>query len=152
MQVGLRSLVAGIVLFVGQQALADGLVVTLSISDPVQKRGEVPQFIVTVKSTTESVRVLRFQDRSDLRVNYARLLITAGGKEVDVPRMIADPGPVDDMDFIELKKGEELRFEHDGSPRVLSQLPPGKYTAVVMLQPDWRAEAVKSNEVVFVVE
>jgi hypothetical protein len=134
-----------------EHVLADGLEVTLSIAGPELKRGEVPQFIVTIESTTESVRVLRFQDREDLKVNYARLLVTADGKDVDVPTIIFDPGPVFDADYTELKKGEQMRFEHDGSPRVLSELLPGTYSAVVMLQPDWRAEAEKSNEVVFVV-
>jgi hypothetical protein len=139
------------VLLVSQQVLAQGLVVTLSISDPEQRHGVAPQFTVTVAATTESVRVMNFQDRADLKVTYARLLVTAGGKDVDVPIVIADPGPVDDTDYIELNVGEELRFEHDGSPRALSALPPGNYSAVVMVQPDWRAEAVKSNEVKFVV-
>ena len=151
MRIELRTLQVVFALLEREHALADGLEVTLSMTDPELKRGEVPQFIVTVEPTTESVRVLRFQDREDLKVNYARLVVTADGKDVDVPTLIYDPGPVFDADYIELKKGEQLRFEHDGLPRVLSELPPGTYSATVMLQPDWRADAVKSNEVVFVV-
>lgn len=53
----------------------------------------------------------------------------------NIPQMISDPGPTSETDYIELKAGRELLFEHDGKPQDLSRLPPGTYTASVKLRP-----------------
>jgi hypothetical protein len=153
MRIGtLRFLVAGTALSLCQLVSAGDLLVTLSLATPVLKRGEVPHFAVTVHSTTRTVRVLRFQSRGDLRANYAELRVTKDDENAHVPVMISDPGPIDEQAFVELKKGEELHFEHDGSPLVLSELPPGTYSAVLLLQPDARSEPIRSNEVTFRVQ
>jgi len=95
------------------------------------------------------MRVMKFAARTDLRDTYARLFVTHNGAPVDVPRLISDPGPTSESDYLELSPGKEFTFTHNGSPFALSKLPPGDYVAIVKLQPDWSLEAVESNAVSF---
>jgi hypothetical protein len=130
---------------------ADGqeVIVRLTPTNQVVKRGDTPSFVVTVVAKKSKVRVMKFGARGDLRDSYARLVVTHNGSPIEVPRLISDPGPTGESDYDELPLGKELSFTHDGLPFVLSKLPPGDYAAVVKLQPDWRAEAVTSNTASF---
>ena len=98
-----------------------------------------------------SVRIMKFASRGDLRDNYAKLRVTQNGKNIDVPRMISDPGPTSDSAYELLMPNQRLSFEHRGTPFLLAKLPPGEYSATVALQPDWKDTAVKSNNVLFTV-
>ncbi len=112
-------------------------------------KGETPEFVVTVRPLQPSVRVLNWAARSDLRQNYAQITVTLQGKVVEVPRTMADPGPITDGDYRVLKKGEQLVFRHDGAPLSLKSLAPGGYTARVQVWSDWNAAPVWSNAVAF---
>jgi hypothetical protein len=139
------------VLLVISASAAESAEVTVQLSPAQQivKRGNTPRFVVTVTATTSTLRVMKFAAREDLRDNYARLFVTHNGAPIDVPRLISDPGPTSESDYLELPPGKELTFTHNGSPFALSKLPPGDYVAVVKLQPDWSVEAVESNAVSF---
>ena len=115
-------------------------------------RGDRPRFVVAVKAIDAPRRVLRFSERGDFRANYARVVVTRHGKGVKLRQVIADPGPASERDYILLGPGETLTFQHDGEPFDLTELPPGIYSAVVKVQPDWREQSVVSNSVSFVVE
>ncbi len=105
--------------------------------------------MVTVTAMTAPQMVLKFGERPDLRDNYARLIVTQGGRPVEVPIAISDPGPTGDKDYIRLDPGQSLMFEHRGDPYALSELPSGSYLATVKLYADWRSEPVTSNIVSF---
>jgi hypothetical protein len=98
------------------------------------------------------VKVFKFKERSDLRQHYAWITIKKNGNTVDdIPQAISDLGPPSESDYLQLRKGEELAFEHDRSPQDLSVLPAGTYTASVKVWPDWGgdAEPAYSNVVTF---
>ena len=133
-------------------ATAADIQVTLGPQRQTVKLGARPQFVVTVSPITTTQRIMKFAERSDLRHNYAELIVTENGKRVDVSRAISDPGPTSDGDYVQLNPGQRLEFKHDGMPYTLTELPPGNYSAVVRLRADWRLEAATSNTVSFVVE
>jgi hypothetical protein len=133
-------------------AMAAEIEVTLGPQVQTVKLGARPRFVVTVSPVSTTQRIMKFAERSDLRHNYADLTVTQNGKRVEVSRIISDPGPTSDSDYIQLNPGQRLEFGHDGLPYILTELPPGKYSAVVVLRPDWRLEAATSNAVSFTVE
>ena len=126
--------------------------VTLAPLQQTVKRGETPRFAVTVKAIAAVPRIMKFADRQDLRDNYAELIVTRGGKRIEVPRAISDPGPTGENDYLRLGPGKSVKFEHDGQPYMLSALASGTYSATVKLRTDWGADAVMSNHVSFTVE
>ena len=132
-------------------AWAGEVVVTLAPERQVIHSGESPRFVVEVRAVGTSVRIMKFASRGDLRDNYAKLRVTQNGKNVDVPRMISDPGPTSDSAYELLMPNQRLSFEHRGTPFLLAKLPPGEYSATVALQPDWKDTPVKSNNVLFTV-
>ena len=132
-------------------AWAGEVVVTLAPERQVIQSGESPRFVVEVRAVGTSVRIMKFASRGDLRDNYAKLRVTQNGKNVDVPRMISDPGPTSDSAYELLMPNQRLSFEHRGTPFLLAKLPPGDYSATVALQPDWKDAPVKSNNVLFTV-
>lgn len=126
-----------------------GVHVRLYVIDCAIKRGMTPRFVVEVRALSDTVKVLKFDKRGDLRHSYARIRVTKDQRDVDIPVVISDPGPTSDADYVELETGEALTFEHDGGPLTLSQLPPGTYSATVDLQPDWRVGPVRSEATSF---
>lgn len=130
---------------------AGGVVVTLSPQHQVVKSRESPRFVVEVRAVGTSVRIMKFAAREDLRDNYARIQVTRNGKQVEVPIMISDPGPTSDSAYELLMPGQRISFEHRGTPFLLAELPPGDYSAIVALRPDWKDTPVASNSVLFTV-
>jgi hypothetical protein len=130
-------------------AFASGAEIQVRLSPPEQtvKRGVTPQFTVTITAISPGQRVMKFAERHDLRDNYAQLVVTRDGKQVEVPRMISDPGPTGPNDYVQLDRNEQATFRHSGEPYMLSELSPGIYSAVVYLRTDWRSETVISNSV-----
>jgi hypothetical protein len=136
-----------------EPASGNGAGIEVELAPPQQtvNSGDTPRFVVTVRANAGEHRVMKFAERSDLRINYAELIVTAGGKQVQVPRVIADPGPTSDEDYVALGPGRSMTFEHDGQPYRLSALKPGSYSATVKLRADWRVAPVMSNVVSFTV-
>jgi len=130
-------------------AWAGEVEVTLSPQQQIVKSGEAPRFVVEARAVGTSLRIMKFSVRGDLRDNYARIRVTQKGKEVDVPVMISDPGPINDSDYELLEPDRRVSFEHNGTPFVLTELPPGDYSATVTLRPDWKDAPVVSNSVSF---
>ena len=64
--------------------------VTLAPQDQTVTSGGQPRFVVTVSPIAKTQRVMRFGERSDLRDNYAELIVRREGKPVEVPRLISD--------------------------------------------------------------
>lgn len=111
----------------------------LEESEKSVKRGSVPNFQLTIKNTgNEAERVIDLRDdrRADLQDTYYELEVTKGGNPVDVPRMISDPGPISDKDFVTLKSGETVTFDFSRFALALQSLPPGMYQARVRFWQD----------------
>ena len=126
-------------------AWAGDVVVTLSPQRQVVKSGETPRFIVQVTAVGTAVRILKFAIRGDLRDTYARVRSTRNGEEIDVPVVISDPGPTSDSDYELLLPDHRVSFEHRGTPFLLAKLPPGDYSALVALQPDWKDSSLATS-------
>lgn len=91
--------------------------------------------------------------RGDLQDTYFDLEVTHDGKLVDVPRIISDPGPIRDDDFVVLKPGESLTYELTRFASAWNQLPEGEYTAVAIFwRPGERKEKYPSSEAKFKIE
>src|SRR5438067_221014 len=93
------------------------------------KRGEAPTFKLTIRNdgdASERIIDLRGERGRVLQDTYYDLAVTQGGKLVDMPRMISDPGPPIEQDFLELKPGEKVTFELTRFASGLGWLPPGK--------------------------
>jgi hypothetical protein len=72
--------------------------VTLATSTPIVRTGTRPAFSVVVANGSDrSMRVLdvRRGRRSDLQNAYFELFIVEGGRVVDLPIVISDPGPLE---------------------------------------------------------
>jgi hypothetical protein len=147
----MKILIAAIGFLLAAGALADGgnLVVQLSPTQQLVMRGSTPHFVVKITPVSSTSRIIKFEARRDLKDAYVRLIVTRNGAVVDVPVEISDPGAVDDQDYVELPPGQTMTVSYDGSPLVLSKLPPGLYSASVSLQPDWSAAPITSNSVSF---
>jgi hypothetical protein len=106
--------------------------VTISPPEQVITSGETPLFTVRVEAVERSARIIRFAGRDDLRVNYARLIVSQANKSIGLAPAISDPGPIGDADVISLNPGESISFIHRGEPFPLRELSPGKYSAKVL--------------------
>ena len=97
------------------------------------KVGEVPKFTLTIHNEgdgPERVLDLSGGRRRDLQDTYYDLEVSQDGRVlVDIPRMISDPGPVQENDFLDLKPGEKLELEFTRFAVGLQFLPPGEYQA-----------------------
>jgi hypothetical protein len=103
------------------------------------KFGEVPKFKLTVRNegdAPERIIDLSGGRRADLQDTYYGLEVTQGGKAVDLPRAISDPGPLGEKDFLNLKAGETVTFELTRFAAALGKLSPGKYRARVRFWQD----------------
>lgn len=109
-----------------------------AVSDTI-KRGESPTFKLTIRNVgdaPERIIDLTGKRRRDLQDTYYYLEVTQAGKLVDVPRIISDPGPVVEQDFVELKPGEQVTFDLTRFPSMFGWLPPGKYQGRVCFRQD----------------
>src|SRR5262245_8199677 len=103
------------------------------------KRGDVPAFKLIIRNdgdAPERIIDLSAGRRRDLQDTYYDLEVTRGGTFVDMPRMISDPGPVVEEDFLELKPGEEVSYELTSFASGLAWLVPGEYQARVRFWQD----------------
>jgi hypothetical protein len=103
------------------------------------KRGDVPAFRLTIRNggdAPEHIIDLSAGRRRILQDTYYDLMVMQGGNPVDMPRMISDPGPPIEQDFLELKPGEKVTFELTRFASGLGWLPPGKYQARVRFRQD----------------
>jgi len=102
------------------------------------KRGERPEFSVTVSNKTDRpTRILDVRNgrRVDLQDTYFELFVVRGTTAVEVPVAISDPGPVTAADFVELRPGGHIVISRVSYKRALERLPPGTYRAFVSF---WR--------------
>ncbi len=129
------------VLLVQRVSNAAEISVTLTSASAEFKLGETPRFSVTVQALAPTVKIWKNGSR--------RLTILKDGKHVDVPVRIADPAPPTATDYMVLVQDQKWTFAHDGAPLVLTQLAAGQYAASIKVWPDWNAEPVESNTVVF---
>ncbi len=100
--------------------------------------GEKPQFAFTLRNVGGNpVRVLdvRKGRRPDLQDSYFELVVLNGGRLIEIPVAISDPGPLSGSDFFELHPGQEATIERLSYTRELTTLPPGDYEAAVLV---WR--------------
>jgi hypothetical protein len=97
------------------------------------KVGEVPKFTLTIHNEgdgPERVLDLSGGRRSDLQDTYYDLEVSQDGRVlVDIPRMISDPAPVQENDFLVLKPSEKLELAFTRFAVGLQFLPPGEYQA-----------------------
>ena len=122
--------------------------VVLSPEEQIVVAGEIPVFSVRIEAVGTSSRVMRLNERDDLRVNYARLRITEHGKPVELPRFISDPGPVGPNDYVALKPGQSMHLVHRGEPFGLAELRPGSYAAKVTVHHELvGGSSIESNPV-----
>jgi hypothetical protein len=111
-------------------------VISLSLEavDKTVKRGAIPKFRLTIRNTgrdRERVLDLRGGRRVHLQDTYFDLEVTAGEREVDLPRAITDPGPISDKDWVTLEPGEAVMLDLSHFAAALDTLPPGRYKARV---------------------
>ena len=122
--------------------------VILSPEQQVVVAGEIPVFSVRIEAVGTPSRVMRLNERDDLRVNYARLRITENGQPVELPRAISDPGSVGPNDHLVFKPGQSMHLVHRGEPFGLGELRPGSYVAKVTLHQELVGGSVtESNSV-----
>ena len=145
-----RAILTVVILATAVPALGDAdVAVRLGPAQQSVRAGQTPQFSVTVRALSSTVRVLKFSERGDLRDNYARLVVTKSGSRVELVPFISDPGPTSDGDYIDLSPGRSMTFTHNGSPFPLRELKAGTYSAHLLLQRDWSLSPVQSNTVSF---
>ena len=134
-------LVSGIPLVSAQEADKPDperpLLLSLQVVQQEVKAGTTPAFRLTLKNTSgQAQRVLDIRDRPDLQHTYYELRVTQGGKPVNLPVAVSDPGPVTDKDFLSLAPGRSLTFQLTSFPMPLDRLAPGTYTASVLFWQD----------------
>lgn len=97
------------------------------------RAGEVPAFTLTVHNDgdrPERVLDLSGGRRRDLQDTYYELEVWRAGRVLaDIPRMISDPGPVREDDFVVLGPGGKLELAFTRFAAGLQFLPPGEYRA-----------------------
>ena len=115
---------------------ANDLTLSLVAVQPVIPVGAPPRFRFTLTNVSNhSCRILDVERRVDLQHTYYDLVVTKGGKPVDMPRAISDPGIVSDADWLEIPPGGAKTFVLTNFPDQFETLPPGVYEAHVDL---WR--------------
>jgi hypothetical protein len=128
-------------------AHAADLAIGLTPKSAEVRVGTRPSFLVVIHNASHApISVLDVGQRTDLRDNYARLIVTTAGVGVSVPRRISDPGP---ERYVTIAPDQDLTFEHSGTPYELAALPPGNYDAVLVFEPRIGGTEVKSNSVRF---
>lgn len=131
-----------------------GFEALLSVATSGVRRGSRPEFSLSVRNT--SLTALRLLDtrrgrRRDLGDTYYSLVIrTRDGKEPEIPRVISDPGPIADEDFVTIAPGERIHITV-ATPLVLESLERGAYRAhvVVWVDPYDLRSRCRTEEVAF---
>jgi hypothetical protein len=109
--------------------------VTVATPTPTIRAGIRPEFSVAVTNrSSRSIRVLDVRNgrRTDLQNVYFELFIVQDGRVVDLPIVIADPGPISDADYLVLKPGERLDVRGLSYKRAAERLTAGRYAAFVL--------------------
>ena len=112
--------------------------ISVATSTPKVRAGTRPAFSVTVTNNGHrSARVLDVRNgrRNDLQDTYYELFILQGGRVMDLPAVISDPGPISDADYVVVKPGERVDVRPLSYRRVTERLPPGEYSAFILF---WR--------------
>jgi hypothetical protein len=116
------------------------LFLSLETGAKAVKVGEVPSFKLTIRNAGDGPqRVIDLSGgrRADLQDTYYDLEVTRDGRVlVDIPRMISDPGPIQEKDFLLLKPGEKATFELTRFAVGIQFLPPGEYQARIRFRQD----------------
>jgi len=108
------------------------LALSLDAVQPVIPVGTSPRFRFTLTNVSDhACRILDAEKRVDLQHTYYDLVVSKGGKPVDVPRAISDPGPVSNADWLEIPPGGTKTFVLSKFPNQFEALPPGVYEAYV---------------------
>lgn len=95
--------------------------------------GMRPKFRLTLKNVSgHPRRVLNFGARPDLQHTYCKLIVTKGGKPVELPIAVSDPGPISDTDYLNVSSGATKVFILSSFPDALEKLQPGNYRAYVL--------------------
>jgi len=124
------------------------IAVNLTLATAETPHGTAPRFIVAIRPVAPSVAVFNFAERGDLRRHHLSVTVKKDGNTVvDIPTPISDPAPSTEADLRELKSGEELVFEYDGTPPLLRTLPQGIYRATVTVWPNLESKPVHSNAI-----
>src|SRR4051812_21568371 len=100
---------------------------SLEATSATVKMGEMPGFRLTVRNdgaSPERVTDIRSGRRPGLQDSYYDLEVRQGGKMIDVPRIISDPGPLAEEDFLELGPGGEVTFALNRFASMFDLLPP----------------------------
>src|SRR5262245_52473832 len=120
--------------------------ISLEAVDKAIKKGTVPKFRLTIRNDgTAPERVIDLRSRRwDLQDTYYQVEITQDGKAVSLPRVISDPAPISDKDFLALKPGEKVTFELTRFALALEKLPPGRYKVRVRFWQDPRQSSKTS--------
>lgn len=111
----------------------------LQVAPAAVKKGQVPQFILVLRNTSE--KPLRYVDtrsggRRDLVHALYRLVVEdKKGKEPNVSQAISDPGPVRSSDYGYLEPAATVEIQIT-TPMSLDELRKGMYKAYVILWPD----------------
>ncbi|HET9384034.1 MAG TPA: hypothetical protein VFO67_02725 [Gemmatimonadales bacterium] len=131
--------------------------VTVATATPTVRAGTRPEFSAVVTNRgSRSIRVLDVRNgrRTDLQNVYFELFIVQDGRVVELPIVIADPGPISDADYVVLKPGERLDVRGLSYKRAAERLAAGTYSAFVLfwLNPlEAPASRCRSSDVRFVV-
>jgi hypothetical protein len=104
------------------------LVLTLVPADQSIPVGTFPILRLTVENVGGADERL-VKPHGTLRDTFCELVITQGGRAVELPRAISDPGPICENDFLTLKPGESATFEFTRYAVGTPYLPPGEYQA-----------------------
>jgi hypothetical protein len=102
------------------------------------RRGTQPRFALTLRNASKNpVRLVDIRDgrRPDLADSYYEIIFGQNGQELDDPRAISDPGPVDAVDFFVLPPGATVETPLT-TPADLTRLAVGQYSAHVRITLD----------------
>jgi hypothetical protein len=106
---------------------------------PIDSRisvGRAPRFRLTLTNISDhACRILNIERRRDLQDTYYDLIVIKNGRSVDVPRIISDPGPISDADWLQVPRGGTKTFTLTNFAHSYDTLPPGAYEAYVRF---WR--------------
>jgi hypothetical protein len=111
-------------------------------------QGGVPTFQIFVRNNgVVPCKVLDVRKREDLKDNYAEMKILGpDDRPVEMPRMISDPGPIGEQDWVNLAPGQAIAFEHDGKPWGLNRLSAGRYKVQLRFRDPFLQREHKSDD------
>ena len=91
------------------------------------KAGEKPLFVLTVENRGTQPERLWNGNFTRLQATWYQLVVTQGGKPVEMGYKLIGVPPTLDGDFVTLKPGEKVEFELTRFEALVEHLPPGKY-------------------------